>query len=152
MKTQLYLAFVSMLLLSAACSSSQQEGSNSNYADEIRQWHQERIESLKKEDGWLNLIGLFWLREGSNSLGADNSNDIILPKEKAAPALGTLTLENGKVRFKQPLQLPLPPMVCVLRIHSFSAKTRRSPLYWLMVHCAGSLLSEATDMACVCAI
>jgi Tfp pilus assembly protein PilP len=55
MKTQLYLAFVSMLLLSAACSSSQQEGSNSNYADEIRQWHQERIESLKKEDGWLNL-------------------------------------------------------------------------------------------------
>jgi len=100
MKTQLYLAFVSMLLLSAACSSSQQEGSNSNYADEIRQWHQERIESLKKEDSWLNLIGLFWLREGSNSLGADNSNDIILPKEKAAPALGTLTLENGKVRFK----------------------------------------------------
>lgn len=99
MKTHIYAFFVSALLIGAACSSSQQEGTNPNYADEIRQWHSERIESLKKEDGWLNLAGLFWLREGANSVGADESSDVVFPKDKASAKIGTLVLENGKVRF-----------------------------------------------------
>jgi uncharacterized protein (DUF1684 family) len=99
MKTQIYAALVSALLLGAACSSSQEDSSNLNYADEIRRWHSERIASLKKEDGWLNLAGLFWLREGSNSVGSDKNSDVIFPKDKAAAKIGTFLLENGKVRF-----------------------------------------------------
>ena len=33
---------------------------------EIAQWQERRAERLKAEDGWLSLIGLFWLNEGDN--------------------------------------------------------------------------------------
>jgi uncharacterized protein (DUF1684 family) len=33
---------------------------------EIMQWQTNRAERLKKEDGWLSLVGLFWLDEGQN--------------------------------------------------------------------------------------
>lgn len=32
----------------------------------IEQWQTRRAERLKAEDGWLSLIGLFWLEEGQN--------------------------------------------------------------------------------------
>lgn len=99
MKSYIYTTLTTALLLSAACSSWQQESSTTNYADEIHQWYSERIESLKKEDGWLNLAGLFWLSEGKNSVGADEHNQIIFPKGKAADRLGVFVLENGRVRF-----------------------------------------------------
>ncbi|MEZ4902045.1 MAG: hypothetical protein R2822_09955 [Spirosomataceae bacterium] len=67
--------------------------------DDYDTWHQQRIESLKSEEGWLNLAGLFWLKEGENSFGSDQSNTIVFPY-KAPKTMGILTLENGKVRFK----------------------------------------------------
>ena len=70
---------------------------NPNYTKEIETWHQERIESLKKEDGWLNLAGLFWLQEGRNSFGADKANNVIFPKGKSEPILGDLVVKNGEV-------------------------------------------------------
>jgi len=33
---------------------------------EIEQWQSRRAERLKAEDGWLSLVGLFWLDEGQN--------------------------------------------------------------------------------------
>lgn len=33
---------------------------------EITQWQERRAQRLKAEDGWLSLIGLFWLNEGDN--------------------------------------------------------------------------------------
>jgi len=36
------------------------------HATEIRQWQTRRSERLQAEDGWLSLIGLFWLDEGQN--------------------------------------------------------------------------------------
>lgn len=67
--------------------------------DDYNTWHQKRIESLKNEDGWLNLAGLFWLKEGENSFGSDANNTIQFP-DKAAPVMGILTLKDGKVLFK----------------------------------------------------
>ncbi len=42
----------------------------------------QRVEDLKKETGFLNLAGLYWLKEGKNTFGSDSSNDIIFPKDK----------------------------------------------------------------------
>ncbi|NCI45232.1 DUF1684 domain-containing protein [Sediminibacterium soli] len=50
------------------------------YAGSIEQWHSERVEGLKKENGWLNLVGLYWLKPGKNYFGTDASNDIVFPK------------------------------------------------------------------------
>lgn len=65
------------------------------YEDEIKAWHNKRIENLKKESGWLNLAGLFWLEEGKNTFGTGNSNKVIFPKGK--DFLGTLILEKGEI-------------------------------------------------------
>lgn len=70
---------------------------DSDYEKEIKAWHQNRIEGLKKENGWLNLAGLFWLQEGRNSFGSDVENKIVFPKGKSNAFLGDFILSNGEV-------------------------------------------------------
>lgn len=70
---------------------------DSDYEKEIKAWQQTRVESLKKENGWLNLAGLFWLEEGRNSFGASTENKIIFPKDKSKQLLGDFILEKGEV-------------------------------------------------------
>lgn len=70
---------------------------DSDYEKAIKAWHQNRIEGLKKENGWLNLAGLFWLEEGKNSFGASTDNKIIFPKDKSKQFLGDFILEKGEV-------------------------------------------------------
>lgn len=75
---------------------------NPNYKEEIIQWHQKRVQSLQSEQGWLNLAGLFWLKEGKNTFGAAQTNDIIFPEGKCPSFLGTITLQNGEVSIDIP--------------------------------------------------
>ena len=46
---------------------------------------------------------LFWLKEGTNKLGSDPVNEIILPKAKLPAQAGAFVLTNGAVRFETPL-------------------------------------------------
>ena len=68
-----------------------------NYQREIDAWHEKRIASLKSETGWLNLAGLFWLKEGKNTFGSEEDNDLVFPEGKIALEAGSLVLENGRV-------------------------------------------------------
>ncbi len=68
------------------------------YKNDIQKWQSSRLASLTKEDGWLTLVGLFWLNEGENKFGSDPGNPIVLPKDKAPPIAGSLWLENDRVR------------------------------------------------------
>ena len=68
-----------------------------SYEKEIRDWHKKRIESLKAEDGWLNIAGLLWLEEGENTFGGNSENDIIFPKDKSNAALGKFIVKDGTV-------------------------------------------------------
>jgi uncharacterized protein len=68
------------------------------YRKEIEDWRAKRIEGLKKEDGWLTLVGLYWLKPGENRFGSDPGNPVILPEGKAPAVAGTLTLEGQMVR------------------------------------------------------
>ena len=74
------------------------------YAKEIEQWHAERWASLKSEDGWLTLLGLFWLKEGRNRFGSDTANEIVLPKDKVGAYLGAFVLKDGVVRLETPIK------------------------------------------------
>ena len=92
--------FVStMILLLLGCSNVKEKG-DSAYIESIHQWHQQRIERLKKENGWLNLVGLYWLSEGENTFGSDNSNKVIFPKGDAPAFIGTIILKNGQASIK----------------------------------------------------
>jgi uncharacterized protein len=49
-----------------------------DYRASIEKWREEREAALKADDGFLTVAGLFFLREGSNTFGADPKNDIVL--------------------------------------------------------------------------
>jgi uncharacterized protein len=70
------------------------------YTEEIEQWRHAREARLKSDDGWLSLAGLFWLKEGDNTVGAGPSNDIVLPKGSVAERLGVFQFHNGAVSFR----------------------------------------------------
>lgn len=65
------------------------------YQSEIAEWRQKREASLRRDGGWLTVAGLFWLHEGSNTVGSAAKNDVTLP---AGPSqAGVFELRNGKV-------------------------------------------------------
>ncbi|MAS36351.1 MAG: hypothetical protein CL610_20265 [Anaerolineaceae bacterium] len=67
------------------------------YTAEINQWRQTIEERLRAEDGWLALIGLYWLSEGRNTVGSDPGSDIPLPN--APGRIGVITLQDGTASF-----------------------------------------------------
>jgi uncharacterized protein (DUF1684 family) len=94
-------AVVVTLVLSAACRQPTKSATTfdeSLYRKEIEKWQGERLTALTKEDGWLTLVGLFWLNEGENKFGSGPANPIRLPKDRGPLVAGTLWLENGHVR------------------------------------------------------
>lgn len=82
MKFAFFLAFTSMSVVSLG------QDTKNDYAAEIEAWHLQRIAALKRADGWLNLVGLYWLHEGRNSFGSSAKNEIVFPKGKIAPEAG----------------------------------------------------------------
>ncbi|MDU0808661.1 DUF1684 domain-containing protein [Aquirufa regiilacus] len=71
-----------------------------NHVEEVKAFRAARINSLKSETGWLNLAGLFWLKEGKNTFGGDEKNDFVFPSDHSDPFLGELLLKDGKVYYQ----------------------------------------------------
>jgi uncharacterized protein (DUF1684 family) len=98
MKRTLFLFIIFLTLLSIfSCKKNEtleQKGSP-EYIKEINTWHQKRIARLKEETGWLNLVGLFWLKDGENKFGSSNDNDIIFPS--GPEHIGSLFLKDSVV-------------------------------------------------------
>ena len=68
-----------------------------DYADSIADWQAKRLAHLTAEDGWLNVIGRYWLEDGVARIGSAADNDIVLT---AGPAqLGRITQAPGAVVF-----------------------------------------------------
>jgi uncharacterized protein (DUF1684 family) len=67
------------------------------YRAEIAKWQKEREARLKGDGGWLQVAGLFWLKEGDNAFGTDPKSAIVLPAGSAPARAGTFELRNGKV-------------------------------------------------------
>ena len=50
-----------------------------SYKQKILDWRKDKDESIRRENGWLSLAGLFWLKLGKNQFGSASENDIQLP-------------------------------------------------------------------------
>jgi uncharacterized protein (DUF1684 family) len=110
---RLYLALLLVPPLFASCArrSPRSQIDPATYKNEIAQWQEQRLTELKSESGWLTLIGLYWLKEGPNTVGMGSDNDILISppssaftlKEKPPPRLGSFVVTNGVVRFETPL-------------------------------------------------
>jgi uncharacterized protein (DUF1684 family) len=73
---------------------------------EMDAWRAWRRATLMRPDGWLSLVGLFWLREGENTFGSDSSGDFIYPGMIPA-RVGTFTLRGDSVRFRAANGVPV---------------------------------------------
>jgi uncharacterized protein len=63
---------------------------------DTRAFHEKRIAALTRPDGWLTLVGLAWLSEGSNIAGSASSSAVPFPAD--APArIGTFTRQGNTV-------------------------------------------------------
>ena len=98
-KNIFFLAILTIALLIYSCKNENlvQKGSP-EYISEVEQWDQKRISRLKEETGWLNLAGLFWLKEGENKFGSAKNNDIIFPFGPGQ--IGSLFLTDSIVTIK----------------------------------------------------
>jgi uncharacterized protein (DUF1684 family) len=86
------------LLLIAAC----RQEHVATVDTDVQQWRDQRRARLTSEDGWLALVGLYWLHEGVN--------DITLPVHP--PATARFVLQNGRVTLPPNPQLGVQsPMV-----------------------------------------
>jgi len=70
------------------------------HAAEIRSWRSQRLAGLTNENGWLTLVGLYWLKPGENTLGRAPGNTIVLDHPGLARAAGSFVLEHDQVRFQ----------------------------------------------------
>ncbi|MEO6873170.1 MAG: DUF1684 domain-containing protein [Chthoniobacterales bacterium] len=67
----------------------------SDYVAGIQKWRAEEEADLKKPDGWLALAGLFWLKEGTNTVGAGSSFDVRLTDNFKEGKFGEIAFHNG---------------------------------------------------------
>jgi len=69
-----------------------------DYRQSIETWREGRIARLTAPDGWLTLVGLYWLSPGTNRFGTASDNDIVFPASSGAPAhVGRFDLSAGQV-------------------------------------------------------
>jgi uncharacterized protein len=67
------------------------------WRQEVEAFRKERVEDLKKEDGWFTLVGLSWLDEGENRFGSDPEGKVVLPEGKSPKVAGVLVRKGDKV-------------------------------------------------------
>ena len=70
------------------------------YRAEIEKWRADREARLKSDGGWLQVVGLFWLKDGANSFGTDAGNRIVLPAGSAPARAGVFELRAGKTTLR----------------------------------------------------
>lgn len=99
MKYHLFFLVIAVVFLTACQKATKQTPAvdPAAHRSEIQKWQNDRLASLTKEDGWLTLVGLFWLGKGENKIGSDPGNAVVLPKGKAPGVAGLFSAEKGQV-------------------------------------------------------
>jgi hypothetical protein len=89
-----------VLLLAALIVSAVSGFADDEYAKTIEKWRSEETADLKKPDGWLSLAGLFWLKDGINTVGAGPQYDVRLTSNFKQGKLGEIDFKDGVATLK----------------------------------------------------
>jgi len=71
-----------------------------DYIKAIEKWRSDEETDLKKETGWLTVAGLFWLKEGINTVGAGPDFDVRLTDNFKQGKFGEIEFKNGVAGLK----------------------------------------------------
>jgi uncharacterized protein (DUF1684 family) len=99
MKTFHFLMVFVLIAFFISCETKDGRISKEDHAKEVEDWYQDRIESLKSEEGWLNLIGLHWLDAGETTFGTGTGSAFRLESQDFPDSIGVFYLEGDKVFF-----------------------------------------------------
>ncbi len=69
-----------------------------SYERQLLKWRADRLAELTADDGWLTVVGLFWMHQGQNHAGSSGGMDLKIAPP-APQELGTFTLEAEHVSF-----------------------------------------------------
>ncbi len=68
---------------------------DTDYQRSFAKWKAELVEDRKQN--WLPLVGMFWLKPGENSFGADPANAVVIPTSLGRARAGTFLLQGREV-------------------------------------------------------
>lgn len=106
MKQILTILILTSLVGLAGCGDGRAEAEQQSHAQEVMEWRDWRLEQLLKPTGYLTQVGLFWIREGSYSIGSSADSDIRLPAT-APDIVGeiTVTPDGPVMRVKEGVEV-----------------------------------------------
>jgi len=71
-----------------------------DYRAGILKWRENYEAVLKKDNGWLAVSGLYWLKDGDNTFGSGPGNTIVLPAGASPEMAGAFIFHNGQTRLR----------------------------------------------------
>jgi uncharacterized protein (DUF1684 family) len=86
---------VGLLTLAAVAVAADQN----SYERGVAEWRALHEAKLKADDGWLTVVGLYWLKDGENRIGSKAGVEVSLPGSMPLRA-GAIIVHDGKARFK----------------------------------------------------
>ena len=72
----------------------------SDYVQSVEKWRHDEEANLKKENGWLTVAGLFWLKDGVNTVGAGADYDVRLTDNFKPGKFGEIDFHDGTATLK----------------------------------------------------
>jgi len=68
------------------------------YKQAADKWRADYAEGLLRPEGWLSVAGLFWLKEGTNTVGSAEECEVRLPAHASPPMAGNISRTGDKCR------------------------------------------------------
>lgn len=100
MRRYRFITFVALLFVAVTPISARQETA-ADWKQQVEQWRTAREADLLKEDGYLAIAGLSFLKPGANIVGSNPSSDVVLPAGRAPGRAGRITVQaQDVVRFE----------------------------------------------------
>ena len=91
-------AMVMALALAGAVHAASPLPPDAAYVQEVAAWRAKADESLRRERGWLSMIGRWELQPGANRIGSAPGNDVRLPQALAPAELATIVVDRSTAR------------------------------------------------------
>ncbi|MBS0375886.1 MAG: DUF1684 domain-containing protein [Proteobacteria bacterium] len=66
----------------------------------VHSWRAARTVEIAGDGGWLTVVGLHWLREGTHTIGRARDNEIVLPSPAVARHAGRIVVVDHSVRLE----------------------------------------------------
>jgi uncharacterized protein (DUF1684 family) len=91
------ITIIALVAILSSCGQTEPEQDMAAYERDVFEWRAARLGDLKEPWGYLTQTGLYWLAEGSYSVGSDPGNDVRL-SDGAAAIVGVFEVSEDGIR------------------------------------------------------